>query len=348
MGYEYDTRKQKKFKHLSEKERYKIETLRSIGKSPKEIASELGRDRRTIERELKKGTVEQMNQHLMTYSIYLADVGQRVKRERAENKGRSLKIGADHDLVEYLERKIRDEKYSPEAAIEEAKKLGLEFRTSICTKTVYNYIDMGLFLGLSNKDLPVKKDKKKKPRIKRIGLKNPLKRSIEERPEYIDEREDFGHWEMDCVVGSSKECLLVLTERKYRIEKIFKMKNKTQENVKQELDKLERKHRTEFSQIFKSITMDNGSEFINMEYIEKSCIHKNAKRTTAYYAHPYSSYERGSNENANRLIRRFIPKGSDIGAYTKKEIKRIEMWINNYPRRMFGFNSANEMLEIAA
>ena len=91
-----------------------------------------------------------------------------------------------------------------------------------------------------------------------------------------------------------------------------------------------------------SITMDNGCEFVNQDFIEGSVITKK-KRTTAYYDHPYSSWERGSNENTNKIIRRFIPKGSDISKYTHKEIKRIEQWINNYPRRILGYKTASEV-----
>ena len=140
-----------------------------------------------------------------------------------------------------------------------------------------------------------------------------------------------------------RACLLVLTERKCRQQLIFKMPGKTQQNVQAVLDRLERQHRSKFKEVFKSITMDNGSEFLDMEGLERSVLHKGKKRTICYYAHPYSAWERGSNENANRLIRRFIPKGADIGKYTSAEIQRIEHWMNNYPRRMFGYKTANDM-----
>jgi len=139
---------------------------------------------------------------------------------------------------------------------------------------------------------------------------------------------------------------LVLTERVTRKNRIFKMKKKTQEEVIKVLDKLERKYKEEFKEIFKSITMDNGCEFLNQQLIERS-LYSKEPRIMAYYAHPYSSWERGSNENANKIIRRFIPKGSDINKYTEEEIKRIENWINNYPRRILGYKSAKEMYEAA-
>jgi len=145
---------------------------------------------------------------------------------------------------------------------------------------------------------------------------------------------------MDLVVGSGRACLLVLTERHGRHELIFKIPNKEQKYVIEVLDRLERKLGRKFREIFKSITMDNGPEFLDMKGIECSVFNKNQRRTTCYYAHPYSAYERGSNENANKLIRRFVPKGSDIDKLSHSAIARIQHWINNYPRRIFGYLSS--------
>ena len=107
---------------------------------------------------------------------------------------------------------------------------------------------------------------------------------------------------MDCVVGKGKVCLLVMAERKSRKELIFKLKAKKQEYVKEVLNRLERKYKGQFKEMFKSITMDNGSEFLDCRALEASCVKAGEKRTIGYYAHPYSSWERGSNEMANKLI----------------------------------------------
>lgn len=149
---------------------------------------------------------------------------------------------------------------------------------------------------------------------------------------------------MDCIESAKKDraALLVLTERVSRKNLIFKMESKTILEVKRVLDELEKSMKGEFSNTFKSITMDNGMEFIRVSAIEKS-VYSNKKRTTAYYCHPYCSWERGSNENSNRMIRRFIPKGSDINQYTDTFIKRVENWLNNYPRKMFNFMTSNEV-----
>jgi IS30 family transposase len=287
----------------------------------------------------------QRNHDLTEKLVYLADVGQRKHEEKAANKGRGLKIGHDHELAKYLEQKIGQEKWSPDAAIGSIEAQGLRFEVTICTKTVYNMIDAGIFLNLSNKDLPVKRDGKKRgyKRVRKVALNNTKGRSIEERPPEIDNREEYGHWEMDCVIGSGKSCLLVLTERTRREEIILKMPAKTQACVKRELDGLERKYKRKFSEKFKSFTMDNGGEFLDMKGLEASCLKKNRQRTTCYYAHPYSAWERGSNENQNRLIRRFIPKGFNIDKLLKSDVKRIESWMNNYPRKIFGYKSANQL-----
>ena len=130
----------------------------------------------------------------------------------------------------------------------------------------------------------------------------------------------------------------------------MKIQGKKAEYVAEALDSIERKYKGMFNNKFKSITFDNGGEFRNWKTLEKSYDNRRKKpRTQVYYAHPYRSGERGSNENANRLIRRFIPKGIDITPISEEFIQKIETWINNYPRAMFNYKSTNEILsEICA
>ena len=303
------------------------------------------RDRRTIERELARGMTRQRNSDLTEKTVYLADVGQRKHDERASNKGRGLKIGHDHSLAEYIEQKIIEEKYSPDAVIGEIKAKEQQFDVTVCTKTVYNMIDAGVFLNLSNKDLPVKREGKTRPykQVRKVALNNSKGRSIEERPPEIENRKEYGHWEMDCVEGSGKACLLVMTERMTRQELIFKLAAKTQNCVIEVIDELERRCGKHFNTCFRSITMDNGGEFLDMKSLERSCFDSEKKRTTCYYAHPYSAFERGSNENQNKLIRRFVPKGSSIERLSEPDVKRIEHWMNNYPRKIFEYKTANDM-----
>ena len=340
--------KTKKGKHLNERDRYKIEILLKENMKPKDIAKRLGRTKRTIERERKRGTITLLNSDLTYRKEYCADVAQRDYLDLSKNKGPGLKIGKDHKLAKHIEKKIIEDKYSPDAVIGEIKQKNMKFDTTICTKTLYNYIDQGVFANITNKDLPVKKNKKKGNYKKvRIAHKNLKGTSIEERPEHIETREEYGHWEMDCVVGKRKgggAALLVLTERKFREQIIIKMPNQKQKSVIKALDKLEKQHGDKFKEKFKTITVDNGVEFLDYKSMQRSIINLKEKRTKIYYCHPYSSWERGSNENANRLIRRFIPKGTDIGKFSHKMIKFIEDWINNYPRRIFDYKSSNKMM----
>jgi len=347
MSQDNSTTKLTKYKHLTERNRYKIEILLKEKLKPLEIAQRMKKGIRTIEREIAKGTVRLLNSDLSYRKEYCADAGQRVYETNSKNKGPGLKIGKDHKLVKYIENKIIKDKYSPDAVIGEIAVKGLIFDTRICTKTLYNYIDRDdVFLRLTNKDLPVKRDKKKGSYRKvKIAHKNLKGTSIEDRDEAIENREEYGNWEMDLVVGNhggSGAVLLVLSERKCREEIIFKMPDKTQDSVKRALDALEIKHGNKFKEKFKTITVDNGSEFLDFKGIEESIKRPGEKRVTVYYAHPYSSWERGTNENSNKLIRRFIPKGTDIGNISKTKIKYIENWMNNYPRKILGYKSAKD------
>jgi len=343
MGQGKDTTRKRRWKQLTEKERYKIEALSQQGLTPAEIGKALspGRDRRTIEREIKRGWTKQRDSEWCERHVYLADVGQRIHNECAANKGRELKIGHDHKLAQHIENKIKGERWSPDAVIGNIKAEGLQFETSICTKTVYNYIDKGIFAGISNKDLWVKKDgaRREYRQIRTVALNNKNGKSISERPKEANERTEQGHWEIDLVVGKqgTRAAILTLVERKTRRALYVLVKNKTQKEVIAAIKRVRRRVGGNFADVFKTITADNGSEFLDSEAIKKA-----AKCTEVYYAHPYSSWERGSNENGNRILRRFVPKGIDIGDLTEGELQRIEDWVNNYPRRIFAYKSANQ------
>ena len=136
-----------------------------------------------------------------------------------------------------------------------------------------------------------------------------------------------------------KKALLVLTERKTRQEIIERMPDRTEESTIKALDRIDRRFGALFRKVFKTITVDNGGEFSNVERLEQSAIRK-GKRTRFYYCHPYSSFERGSNENQNRMIRRRYPKGTDFGKVSTAAIKNLEQWINNYPREILGWKTS--------
>ena len=339
----------RRFKHLTWADRIKIEALNKAGHTPTDIAGILDVDRSTIYRELKRGTYTALNSDLTEEERYSPEKAESRYRENLKNKGPGLKIGNAQALADYIEQKIYDEKYSPDAVIGEltATDGWSRFKTRICTTTLYSYIDKDIFLKLTNKDLPVKKKRTYNKVKRKKQSKDSAGTSIEKRPEEINKREEFGHWEMDSVMGKqgkSKESLLVLTERKTRGEKVYKLPGHTAALVVQKMNEIEKEYGENFSKIFKTITVDNGTEFSSCEELEKSILSDEA-RTKMYYCHPYSSYERGSNENLNRMIRRWIPKGTNFDDYTDEQIQAIEDWINNYPRRILGYDTAGNRLK---
>lgn len=327
--------------YITERQRYEIELLLREKYSKPRIAETLGIKYNTLYKEIARGTVEQMDSLLAVHEVYKADYAQMVYERSTSNRGRNLKIGSDHRLAAYIETMIREKKYSPEALVREMENSGLHFDTTLCPKTIYNYLDMGLFLHVDNSDLPYKKPgkKKKKEEKSTVSLNNRKGRSIEERPKSILDREEYGHWEMDTVVSAKDtglSCLLVLSERMDREEIIMKIRNKKSSTVVRALNRLEKQYGSKaFREKFKTITCDNGVEFLDAKGIEKSCITKQ-QRTTVYYCHPYSSYERGTNENINRMIRRFFPKGTNFDDVTPAQVSFVQDWINNYPRGILG------------
>lgn len=330
------------FSHLSFTDRLKIESWLRVGVKPREMAEMLHCSRQTIYNELKRGTYEHLDSEYRTEIRYSPDKAETRYRINLQAKGGQLKIGNDHKLAKYIEDKILKENYSPAAVLGEIRTSGAEFKTTICVSTLYSYIDKGVFLKLTNKNLPVKRNKTNGYKKVKRAAKAPKGDSIEHRPAEVDTRERVGDWEMDCVEGKkkTKKTLLVLTERKTRKEIIRLMPDKTAASVVTALDKLERRlGATMFQKTFRSITMDNGCEFSDCAGIEKSCI-TGQQRTKAYYCHPYSSYERGSNENQNKMVRRKYPKGYDFSKTSAKAIQMLENWINNYPRKIFNFETA--------
>ena len=338
----------KLFKHLSQNDRIKMETMLNSGHKVVEVAEYLHVHRNTIYREIKRGEYTHRNSDYTEETRYSSDLGQKNHDWNAQGKGRNIKIGNDRPLAEYIEGKIIEDKYSPEAALAAAAESGIEFTTSISVRTLYRYIDKGIFLKLTNKDLPVKGKRKKHNKRVRVQKRASAGESIENRPDEVKDREIFGHWEMDTVKGKqgvTKSCMLVLTERKTRDEIIVKLPDQKAASVVEAIDRLERKWGDMFTKVFRSITVDNGVEFSDYEGLERSVLHEGEKRTFAFYCHPYSSWERGSNENNNRLIRRHIPKGEDFDEKQDRDIEYIENWINNYPRGIFGFKTSAQLFE---
>ena len=222
---------------------------------------------------------------------------------------------------------------SPDSVVGYAKKHKL-FEETVCTKTLYNYIDNGL-IKVKNIDLAQKVRRKPKKKYNREYLKK-LGQSIELRPKSVEDREEFGHWEIDLIIGKNEadEVLLTLDERKTRKRYIMRLPSKKAQ-WNEALETLKEEYGDKFNQVFKSITADNGSEFANLSEIG----------VPVYFAHPYSSWERGTNERQNGLVRFFTPKGKPISQVSDRTIKRAEEYINKMPRKLFNYSTSAELFE---
>jgi len=334
----------KKQHYMTEKERYLLEGFLRANKPVSWIAREMGFCRKTIYNEMKRGAyhrVELRHGYYYDETHYSADKAQQIHNYNQTAKGRPLKIGNDHAYADFLEAKIIRDKYSPAAALAAARAAG--HRISVCVSTLYSYIDKGIFLDLSNKHLWEKRKQRQRaaaPERRVVHKKLP---SIEQRPQHIGQRSERGHWEMDLVVGAAgtKPALLTLTERFSRYEIIVKLPDKRAATIRSVFDDLE-KTMPNFKQQFKSITTDNGPEFLEYDLLRRSI--RGGTRFDVYYCHSYSAWEKGSNENQNRMIRRFFPKGTDFTKVTKKRIAEIQDWMNDYPRKVLDWKTARELI----
>lgn len=202
----------------------------------------------------------------------------------------------------------------------------------ISTKTVYNYIDRGL-MKVKNIDLLLKCRRKPK-KERRIAHKRLFGTSIEQRPDSVNLRQEFGHYEGDTIIGKDgKSSVLTIVERKTRKGFMLKIKDRT---AKAALRAVNRFKKTLPKGAIKSITLDNGSEFARLTELNGIDV---------YYAHPYSAYERGSNENYNGIIRRFLPKGKDLSNLSQQDLNRINNWIDSYPRKILNYQNAETLFE---
>ena len=335
----------KPYRRIHRSDRDKIEALYNAGLPVKTIAAELGFSQVSIYAELKRGFYSHRNSDWTETVKYSADKAQRSADYWASSKGASLKIGNDHAFATFVEDMVLAG-YSPEAILGYIKRHNLQFKTKVCRVTLYNYIYNGVLGRISAKNLLRKGKMKRKHKKEPITKQLPkMEHSIEKRPKEVLARLSFGHWELDSVIGTAErgKTLLSLTERKTRMQLVFVAPDKTAVSVVRCLNKIERKVGSfAFRKIFRTITCDNGPEFSDAVGIETSPYTKK-RRTTLYYCHPYCASERGSNENQNAFIRRFVPKGIPICEFSDRQIKDAQRFINNYPRRIFDFFSASDL-----
>lgn len=284
-----------------------------------------------------------------------AAISQRTRKGKSSNYS---KLNKASDFINIVISKVKDRTTldSIDEAVNYLKlhcKDEIEGMDTVCTKTIYNYVHSRK-IDLKPIDLPKMCGwkKKVKPKDKLALTKNQKGTPITQRPFEMDDRSEFGHWEGDLVTGprdGKRGAYLTLIERQTRKFIMMHITHKSSKQVYMQINKLEKQCGDHFSTIFKSITFDNGNEFARHKDIEMKP-GTSTKRTSVYFATPYCSYERGSNENCNGLIRRFIKKGTDINLISKDKTKAINTAINQKNRKILGYLSADnkfaEQLEI--
>jgi IS30 family transposase len=329
----------RKGQHLSLSERIEIQTLHRLGHSNRSIARILKRSHSTINSEIKRGTanqVKQVNGKKIYRRQYFAETGQAVYEKHRQNCKPVYKLTRVQTFLEFAEKMIGKERWSPDAVVGHVVKNQLfPKEETICTRTLYRYIDENL-LNITNMDLLLKlRRKTKQPRNRKH--KRILGESIENRPQVINDRSEFGHWEIDTVIGKKTKdepVLLTITERLTRFELIMKLDDKSEAAVNRAIGSISINN-PYFIHLFKSITADNGSEFASLKEAVLGI-------SDVYFTHPYSSWERGTNENHNGIVRRFIPKGQSLKNITGSAIKQIASWMNNLPRKKLNYQTPLE------
>jgi transposase, IS30 family len=311
------------YHQLTEGERYLIGKAASMGYSVREIARRLRRSASTISRELRRNADTSSGR-------YRADKAQSYAVARRRRSRRGTHFEAEEvQLVEEL----MEHKWSPQQISGRLCVLGV---LEVGASTIYRWIrrDKARGGGLWLRTRRLSRRYRKGYRVADSRGRLRGKRSIDERPQSVQRREEFGHWEGDTVMGKDgRHCILTLVERKTLKVRIRKLPARQVVEVNKVL-------RQELGPkgdlVIKSLTLDNGTEFHGYEELEK------AYGTQFYFARPYHSWERGTNENMNGLIRQYLPKGSCFSDLTDKECRRIEQELNDRPRKKLGFATPDE------
>lgn len=318
--------------HLSLDERGMIQALHRKGLSLRAIAEIVGCAHTTIHYELKRGTPKRKGTRGRS-TLYVAKFGKQAYLEHRRNSKRPCKIDSDdcEPFIQWMTKQIRKERWSIDACVGYAKRLNLfPAKTIPCTKTLYNMLWAGK-LPLTLFDVPHvlgrKRHRKWIRKNKRISG-----RSIEERPAIVSEGTEIGHWEIDTVVGKreGREAVaFTAVEKVTRNYIAIRISGRTSEGVEAAMEQLKEEYGERFSQIFKTMTADNGPEFATISKYEDL-------GTQIYFTHPYSSWERPQNERHNGLLRDYIPKGESIEQYSDEDLLNMADAVNQRPRRILG------------
>ena len=310
------------YRQLSPEERYMLAALRRQGLNQSEIARALGRHRSTVCRELRRNSTRADGR-------YRASTAQERTNGRRSRSRRNRRFTArDFALVDDL----LCRQWGPEQVAGHLARSGL---LSISHETIYRHVwrdkKQGGLLYTHLRGA-------RKRRRKRYGGYDSRgrlagKRMISERSPEAEAREVVGHWEADTVMGAgTKDCVVTLVERKTGLVLVGKLGDRTKESLSRRAISLMRRHGARFE----TVTADNGTEFHDYKRIEE--------RTGVryYFARPYHSWERGSNENANGLLRQYLPKGVSMAGLSQRQCNAIARRLNTRPRKRLGFRTPLE------
>jgi len=308
--------------HLNDEERHLIAAMRHVGKSMRSIAKELGRSPATISREVKR-------------NAYPTDGRYRAFHACSMYKGRRSRARKGTQFTESEWKQVREllhRDYSPEQISGWLKKEGIMM---ISHETIYRYLlEDKKRGGHLHKHLRCSRKQRRK-RYGKYDSRGVLagKRKIEDRPKAADDRSEIGHWEVDTVHGKGKESIATMVDRKTGYLMIGQLDRRTSELTNKRLKEMVLKH----PESFQTITSDNGPEFHGYKKLEGKVDVK------FYFAKPYHSWERGTNENTNGLIRQYLPKGMSMQNLTQAKCNAIAAKINNRPRKRHGYQTPSEL-----
>lgn len=318
------------YRHFTPAERGKLELMAKQGKSHRQMAHELGFHRTSILRELRRNSVQ---------GAYEAHQAQERYAQRRRACRPKAKLAHDGPLRDYVADKIALEQWTPELV---AGRLPLDYPDAphmrVCHESIYQaiYAD-GHHLDMLREELPQARPKRRKrgQGKRRRGPSIPNRVDICERPAAVENRDAFGHWEGDTLVGKHQDGFAVtLVERRSRRLAAAKTETKTAHEVQQAVIEALQDYPVPW---VKTITFDNGTEFAGHEGIAREL------GVSVYFAAPYSAYQRGSNEQVNGLIRRYLPKGRGFSGLTQQHLDEIADKLNNRPRKCLGYRTPNEV-----
>lgn len=317
------------YQHITKEERLKIEALISAGHKDIEIAKMLGRDRSSVGREIRRNGEKGKS--------YLARVADRASKSRKSTANtRPCRIVPGSDLEKHVVAGLK-RYWSPEQVAGRLRRENGD-KTVICHETIYEYIyekrpDLKRFLRCRKG----KYRRRYGTKIREKRREEARKKRIDSRPKIVETRKRIGDWEGDTIVGKEKTIhVLTHAERKSGYLLADKVDNATAERVGritiERFRKLPRKKRF-------TITYDNGSQFAEYETTERDV------GVAIYFAHPYHSWERGTNENTNGLLRQFIPKGTPFQGVSKRKLDRFVKLINTRPRKRHRYQTPEEVFK---